>query len=416
VTAPPPTRFAQLPPYASVLRGSVTLPRGFRASGKHVGIKRARPDLGVLVSDVPAVSAVFFTTNAAAAAPVLVTRDTCRCTAIRAVVVNSGVANASTGAQGHADALTMREVAAGALRLPEDVVAVSSTGVIGDPLPMDLVTPGIRRCVDELHEDGGEHFAEAIRTTDRSDKMLGLEVSTLAGAVHLGFATKGAGMISPKMATTLTFVTTDAVVPHDAWYQMMAEGVRDSFNRISVDAQESTNDMVLGIANGAAGFPLDDAGLARLREALHTGLLTMALAVVADGEGSTTTVRLRVTGAADADEAERVARAIGNSPLVKAAVYGHDANWGRIVSAAGMSLSPARADPFACDIAYGDIRLLEHGEPRTLAAPDQERLEELTRDSELDVSVDLRRGSAETVLFFPDLTHDYVQLNANGRT
>lgn len=416
MTLPTPSRFAPLPLHALPRPGSVTLPLGFRASGVHAGIKRSRPDIGVLVSDRPAVSAVSFTTNAAAAAPVLVTRDTCDLTAIRGVVVNSGVANASTGTQGHEDALRMRALTAGGLGLPEAQVAVSSTGTIGEFLPMDAIESGIERCVNELNEHGGERFADAIRTTDRTEKVLGLSVQTAAGSVHLGFASKGAGMISPKMATTLTFVTTDADVPQAVWYEMMAEGVRASFNRITVDAQESTNDMVLGMANGASNVALDETGLTRLREALHAGLLSMALAVVADGEGSTTTVRLRVAGAADGDEAERVARAIGNSPLVKSAIYGHDANWGRLVSAAGMSLPAGAAGSFACDIFYGDVCLLKAGEPTTLSDQDQERLDEIVGDRELDLLVDLRRGRDAAVLYFPDLTHDYVQLNAGLRT
>jgi glutamate N-acetyltransferase / amino-acid N-acetyltransferase len=415
VTVPPQSRFVPRPSFVSDHPGSVTLPAGFRAAGIHAGIKPDRHDLGVLVSDQPAVSAVFFTTNAAAAAPVLVTRDTCRCDGLRAVVVNSGIANAATGTRGHADALLMRELTAAALGLPQEEVAVSSTGVIGPLLPMEAVASGIQRCVGELAEDGGERFAEAIRTTDLTDKMLGLTVQTGAGEVHLGFASKGAGMISPRMATTLTFVTTDARVSHDWWYVMARDAVRDSFNRISVDAQQSTNDMVLTLANGACGFDLDEEGLDRLGQALRAGLLAMAVAVVADGEGSTTTVRLRVTGAADAGEAERAARAIGDSPLVKAAVYGHDPNWGRIVSAAGMSL-PVGTTPLACDVSYGDVRLLEHGEPRTLSPDELARLETIVNDTELDILVDLHRGREESILYFPDLTHDYVQLNANGRT
>lgn len=412
----PISRFAPLPRHASPGPGSVTLPDGYRAAGVHVGIKRRRRDLGILVSDVPAVSSVYFTTNAAAAAPVLVTRETCDCAALRAVVVNSGIANASTGEKGYADARRMRALTASELALPVANVAVSSTGVIGDPLPMEVIEPGIHRCARKLARDGGEHFAEAIRTTDRSEKHLGLTVQTRAGDVHIGLASKGAGMISPKMATTLTFVTTDAAVPLELWHEMMGAGVRASFNRITVDGQESTNDMVLGFANGAAGVELGDEGYERVAEALHAGLLAMALAVVADGEGTTTTVRLGVSGARDSGEAERVGRAIANSPLVKAAVFGHDANWGRIVSAAGMTLPADAAGSFACDVAYGDVVLLRGGDPTTLTAAEEARLEQIVTDAELDMSIDLRRGSAEAVVYFSDLSHDYVRLNAGRRT
>jgi glutamate N-acetyltransferase / amino-acid N-acetyltransferase len=410
------SRFAPLPKRVTQVPGSVTLPDGYRAAGVHCGIKRRRRDIGVLVSDVPTASAVFFTTNAAAAAPVLVTRGTCDCAALQAVVVNSGIANASTGSAGYADALRMRTLTAAQLKLPMGKVAVSSTGVIGGLLPMDMVETGIHRCVAKLSENGGEHFAEAIRTTDRSHKMMGLTVKTRRGEVHMGFASKGAGMISPNMATTLSFVTTDAAVPGGVWHEMMQAAVRESFNRITVDGQESTNDMVLGLANGAVPRALDDADLERLSEALRFGLLSMALAVVADGEGSTTTVRLTVTGGHDAAEAESVARAIANSPLVKTSVFGHDANWGRVVSAAGMVVPAEGGRSFLPDVAYGEVFVLRGGDPVALTQAELERLEEILADRELDLSVDLHRGTVESVVYFSDLTHDYVRLNAGRRT
>ena len=410
------SRFAPLPGHAATGPGSVGLPAGYRAAGIHAGIKRRRRDLGILVSDVPSVSAVFFTTNAAAAAPVLVTRESCDCTALQAVVVNSGNANASTGKTGYADAERMRALAAAELALPIENVAVSSTGVIGSPLPMDVIEPGIARCARTLAEDGGEKFAEAIRTTDRSDKQLGLTVATKTGDVHIGFASKGAGMISPKMATTLTFVTTDAAVPAGLWHEMMAMGVRESFNRITVDGQESTNDMVLGFANGASRARVGDVATELLAQALQAGLLALALAVVADGEGATVTVRLRVAGARDAGEAERAGRAVANSPLVKAAVYGRDANWGRVISAAGMTLPQDAAGRFAPDVSYGDVLLLRDGDPVELVPAQAERLEAVLADAELDIALDLHRGDATAAVYFSDLSHDYVRLNAGRRT
>ena len=416
MTPIPTSRFAPMPYYASPGPGSVTLPAGYRAAGVHSGIKRRRRDLGILASDVPASSAVFFTTNAAAAAPVLVTRDTCDCSALRAVVVNSGIANACTGDDGYADALRMRDLTAGILGLPLENVAVSSTGTIGERLPMHLIESGIHRAASKLVGDGGEQFAEAIRTTDRTEKEIGITVETRHGEVHLGFASKGAGMICPSMATTLSFVTTDATMPPGVWHEMMGAAVAESFNRITVDGQESTNDMVLGFANGANGCRLDDADLQRVREALHAGLLTMALSVVADGEGATKTVRLQVAGARDADEADCVARAIANSPLVKSAFFGHDANWGRIVSAAGMSLSPRGPGTFTCDVAYGHITLVRDGNPLRLSDAGETQLAGILAEPELDLIVDLHRGGADTVMYFCDLTHEYVRLNAGSRT
>jgi glutamate N-acetyltransferase/amino-acid N-acetyltransferase len=409
-------RFAPLPGHVSAAAGSVTWPAGFRAAGVHAGLKRSRRDVGLLVSDVPAVSAAFFTQNKAAAAPVLVTRDSGECTALRAVVVNSGNANACTGAQGHADALRMRALAAGLAGLPVTETAVSSTGIIGEPLPMDVVEKGIVRAAAKLAADGGEHFAAAIRTTDRTEKMGALTVELSGGEVRLGFAAKGAGMISPNMATTLCFVTCDAVLPAAVWHELMAAGVAASFNRITVDGQESTNDMVLGIANGASGIRVRQREETRLAEALTAGLLQMALAVVSDGEGATTTVRLRVDGGRDAGEAERVARAVANSPLIKAAVYGHDANWGRIVQAAGMSLSPNGGRPLACDVAYGDVPLLRGGDRVALDAAAQARLAAQLAAAELDIAVGLNRGGGASLVYFSDLTHDYVRINAGHRT
>jgi glutamate N-acetyltransferase/amino-acid N-acetyltransferase len=410
------TRFSPLPVHVSSAAGSVTWPTGYRAAGVHAGIKRSRRDVGLLVSDLPAVSAAFFTQNKAAAAPVLVTRDTGDCAALRAVVVNSGNANACTGAQGHADAVRMRTLASELTGLPAINVAVSSTGVIGEPLPMPVVEKGIVRAAAKLAADGGEHFAAAIRTTDRTEKQGALTVRLSGGEVRLGFAAKGAGMISPNMATTLCFVTCDAVVPAGDWYALMAAAVAASFNRITVDGQESTNDMVLGIANGASGVGLREGDHDRLAAALHAGLLRMALAVVGDGEGATRIVRLEVSGARDAAEAERVARAIANSPLVKAAVYGHDANWGRIVQAAGMSLTPNGDRALACDVAYGDVVLLQDGGPVPLGESGRQRLAAALAGHELDIAVGLNRGEEKSLVYFSDLTHDYVRVNAGHRT
>jgi glutamate N-acetyltransferase/amino-acid N-acetyltransferase len=410
------TRFAPLPAGAVSAAGSVTFPRGYRAEGVHSGLKRRRRDVGVLRSEVPAVSAAFYTTNRAAAAPVLLTRDEGANGAFQAVVVNAANANACTGPRGELDARRMRDLTAELLGLPPERVAVSSTGVIGEPLPMAVIEKGIRRASAGISEDGGEHFAAAIRTTDRSEKQGALSVAVRGGEVRLGFAAKGAGMIAPNMATTLCFVTCDAAVPHVDWRAMLSAGVQRSFNRITVDAQESTNDMVLGLANGASGIALRDGDVERLAEALHAGLLAMALAVVADGEGSTTTVRLRVTGADSASEAERVARAVADSPLVKTSIYGRDANWGRVVQAAGMVLSADGDGPLACDVAFDGLTIARRSMPVGLDESDELRLLEALSAPELDLSVNLHRGRSVSVVYFSDLTHEYVRVNAGART
>ena len=309
-------------------------------------IKRSRLlDLGLLISDEPCVSAAFFTQNAAAAAPVCVTREHGDLTSLRACVVNSGNANACTGAEGEAAALRMRAAAAQALALPAAQVAVASTGVIGVPLPMAKVEAGIAEAARQLSHDGGLRFASAIRTTDRLHKRGALDVEVPGGEVRLGFAAKGAGMICPNMATMLCFVTSDAVIAHDEWQELVRDAVAASFNRITVDGQESTNDMVLALANGASGVRLDDEGRQRIGAALRAALVSLAVAVAADGEGASTVVRLTLTGADGDAEAEAVARAIADSPLVKTAFYGDDPNWGRVAQAAGQALARLQRPP-----------------------------------------------------------------------
>jgi glutamate N-acetyltransferase/amino-acid N-acetyltransferase len=423
----PATRFVSLP--AGVRQGtdSVTHPRGFRAAGVACGIKRSRRlDLGLLVSERPCVSAAFFTQNAAAAAPVQVTRGGSRPGGMRACVVNSGNANAYTGAEGQAAALRMRAAAAQMLFLGEDEVAVASTGVIGAQLPMAKVEAGIAEAGLQLSADGGLRFASAIRTTDRLLKRGSLNVKVPGGEVRLGFAAKGAGMICPNMATTLCFVTSDADLEADAWYQLVREAVGVSFNRITVDGQESTNDMVLALANGASGVRLDDEGLELVGQALRAAMVSLAITVAADGEGASTVVRLSVTGAADAAEAEEVARAIADSPLVKTAFYGEDANWGRVAQAAGQALArlqraPAHATrplayPLHLDIAYGSVTVVAGDRERPLGADEAVRLRDHLEQPEVDLSVHLHRGDAATHLYFSDLTHQYVTLNAEYTT
>ena len=325
------------------------------AAGVASGVKkRGKLDLGLLASLRPAASAATFTSNAAAAAPVRLTRDSATCDRLQAVVVNAGNANACTGKQGLADAARMRLLAAQHLRLPVDHVAVASTGVIGVPLDMSKIEPGIAAAAKALKPGGGEHFSQAIRTTDASPKRGAVELELPGGVVRLGAAAKGCGMISPRMATMLCFVTCDAAVPGDAWRQMLSGAVAKSFNRITVDGQESTNDMVVGLANGASGVHLGESGLAGLSRALEAMLLALAVGMVADGEGATKAVRLTVDGARDAGDAERVARAVADSPLVKTAFFGRDANWGRIVQAAGQALAGNGAVA-APDVVYEDL-------------------------------------------------------------
>ncbi len=417
----PVTRFAPLPAFAYEVAGGVTYPQGFLAAGVASGVKkRGKLDLGILASEVAGVSAATFTSNAAAAAPVRLTRETSDCSHLRAIVVNAGNANACTGKQGLADAARMRLLTANHLRLPVEQVAVCSTGLIGVHLPMEKIEPGIAAAATALPGGAGpnasDHFATAIRTTDKHAKYGALEVTTPEGRVKLGFAAKGCGMISPNMATMLCFVTCDAVVDDAAWAKLLHDAVDESFNMITVDGQESTNDTVLGLCNGASGVRPGEEGLARLGQAMEAALLALAVSIVADGEGSTRTMKLTVTGAEDESRAEAVARAVANSPLVKTAFYGRDANWGRIMQAIGQALGRDGHRALPARISYEDVVIVEHGQPAALDQVQQGRLLDIMHQPEIDLSVALNGPGAEATVYFSDLTHDYVTLNAEYST
>jgi glutamate N-acetyltransferase/amino-acid N-acetyltransferase len=358
---------------------------GFRAGGAACGLKSGgRTDVGLVVCDAEeVVSALVLTRNASAAAPIRVCRDRCERGRIRAAVVNSGNANAETGARGYADALAMCEETARQLGVPSERVAVAETGTIGVPLPIEAVLGGIGDAAATLAADGGTAFSDAILTTDRWPKRCTLR----ADGVTLSAQAKGAGMIEPNMATMLCFVQTDAVVADaDA---CLREAVDASFNRITVDGQMSTNDTVLLQASGSSGKPLPD-GL------LEAVLTQLAIEIVRDGEGAARAGRIDVTEAASAAEAERVARAIANSPLVKTALYGRDPNWGRIAQAAGAALV---------------------GEDLEELGAENIDAGELGADvPEAEIGLRLGRGEHAAHVWFSDLGHDYVKLNAEYTT
>jgi glutamate N-acetyltransferase / amino-acid N-acetyltransferase len=358
---------------------------GFRAGTAHCGLKGGgKTDIGLLVcDDADVASSVLLTRNASAAAPVRVCRKRCERGAIRAAVVNAGNANAETGEQGYADAVAMCDEAAAKLGLRPETVAVAETGVIGVPLPVDGVLAGIGEAAMALSPDGGSDFADAIVTTDRWPKRC----TVRAGGVTLSAQAKGGGMIQPNMATMLCFVQTDAVVEDpDAALRAAADA---SFERITVDGQMSTNDTILLQATGAAGVPLPE-GL------LEAVLLQLAIEVVADGEGSARVGRMQVDGAASAAEAERVARAIANSPLVKTALFGRDPNWGRIAQAAGMALAGEDLE----EIGAGSIDATELG----------------ANVAEAEIGLRLDRGEHAAHVWFSDLGYEYVRINAEYTT
>ena len=358
---------------------------GFRAAGVACGLKGGGgADLGLMACDAKRVdSALLLTRNAAAAAPVRVCRQECDRRAIRAAVVNSGNANAATGERGYGDALAMRNAAAAEIGIRPSEVAVAETGKIGVALDLEAVRGGIGEAARALSEHGAEDFARAIVTTDNAPKQATLR----CGGVTVSAQAKGAGMIQPGLATMLCFIQTDAEAG-DAEADLRAAAA-SSFERISVDGQMSTNDTVLLQATGSAGAPLP-AGV------LDAVLLQLALEIVADGEGASRTARVEVSGARDDPEADRVSRAIGNSPLVKTALAGRDPNWGRIAQAAGMALA---------------------GEEIGELGPESIEADELGLDSpEAEIALRLDRGGGRSHLYFSDLTHEYVELNSEYST
>ncbi len=413
----PKTRFATLPAAAREVKSGVTHPKGFVAAGVASGVKKkGKLDLGIVRSESPAVSAATFTSNAAAAAPVRLTRESSDLAGLQAVVVNAGNANAVTGAQGLADATRMRLLTARHLGLPVEAVGVCSTGIIGVPLPMEKIEAGIDKAAHALSAEASHDFSAAIRTTDKHAKEGALDVDLPEGQVHLGFAAKGCGMISPNMATMLCFVTCDADVPAADWTAMLHAAVKASFNRITVDGQESTNDTVIGLCNGASGVKPGEASLAVLGDALSAALLRLAVSIVADGEGSTRTMKLTVTGAKTHEQAEAVARAVANSPLVKTAFYGKDPNWGRIMQAIGQALGRHGHTALPAHIAYEEVVIVDGGHPAELDTAAQERLTAVMHQPEIALYVALDGPGEDAVIYFSDLTHDYVTLNAEYST
>jgi glutamate N-acetyltransferase / amino-acid N-acetyltransferase len=402
-------------PRMAAVTGGVTAPAGFRASGVACGIKaNGNPDLALVTSDRPAAAAAVFTTNVAQAAPIVISKEHLERTGGEAVavVINSGCANACTGADGidHAREMTARTAAA--LGCAPEAVLVASTGVIGVKLPMPQVIAGIDRAAAALSEAGGSDAARAIMTTDLVAKETATGAAAVAGTFRVGGMAKGSGMIEPLMATMLACVTTDARV-HPALLQRALKAAADvTFNAISVDGECSTNDCVFGLANGASGVVLGDDDFPVLAAALIGVCEPLAIAIVRGGEGATKLITIRVTGALTDADAKTTARAIANSPLVKTAVHGGDPNWGRLVAVAGRATRTLVLD--RARVRIGPVELFSNG------APHDERAREAAdylRGTDIDLAVDLGTGGAgEAQMWSCDLTAEYVRINADYRT
>jgi glutamate N-acetyltransferase/amino-acid N-acetyltransferase len=390
------------------------LPQGFRAAGVAAGLKPSGArDVALLVCDAPeATSAARFTRSGVLAAPVLLTQERSRLDALRAVVANSGNANAATGRRGLEDAAKMQGAAAAACGVEHDRVAVASTGVIGVPLDAGAVVRGLAAAARELRADGDADFTAALMTTDAFEKRASLEVTLPSGTVRLSAQAKGAGMIQPSFATMLCFVQTDAALAPETADLLLGVCVKRSFDRISVDGQLSTNDTAILIASGASGVRVEPESADELAfgEALDALLRQLALTIVRDGEGAARVGRVVVRGG-HVDGVERAARAVANSPLVKAALNGGDPNWGRIAQAVGMALPGAA--PLALDIAIEGEQVCVAG---VALEHDRGALAERVAREEVEFVIGLPGDGAETEVFFSDLSHDYVRINAEYTT
>ncbi len=392
----------------------IQAPKGFQFAVLNAGFRKAdRNDVALVLSDVPATAAGVFTQAAFKAAPVLVGQELlARKKTARAVVINSGQANACTGKLGLDNCRRTMELVAGAARLnPEDVLP-ASTGVIGSQLKMDLWEAAAPKLVAALGNAGPEDFAKAIMTTDSFPKCAGREVTLSGGTVRLAGMAKGAGMICPNMATMLSVVLCDAAVEAEDWQAMFRRAVDLTFNRVTVDGDTSTNDTIYGLANGASGVTARGKDLALLAEAL-TGILgELSYMLVQDGEGATKVVHIKVSGAVSDADAEKVARTVGHSQLVKTAMYGKDANWGRIIAAVGRS--GASFAPEDVRLTLFGVELFAKGQPTD--ADFDTLLKEPLQGRDVDMSISMGSGPGSYTLLASDLTHEYVSVNADYRS
>ncbi|MEO5656886.1 MAG: bifunctional glutamate N-acetyltransferase/amino-acid acetyltransferase ArgJ [Nitrospiria bacterium] len=406
------TRQADAPAHVP---GGVTAPKGYRAAGVAAGIKRGdQPDLALLVSDVEASLAGVATTNRVKAAPLLLNQSRIKRGRARAVIINSGCANACTGAPGLNDAKAMAAETARVLGIDDRDVLVASTGVIGARLPMDRVRAGIARAAGQLAAAGGAAAAAAILTTDTLPKEIAVREASGRIAITVGGMAKGSGMVHPQMGTMLAFITTDALIAPRPLQALLKRVVDSTFNTIDVDGETSPSDLVLCLANGMAkNAPLTSGpALARFEALVHQVCERLALMIVRDGEGATKFVTLRIVGAANAAAARRVLLSVARSPLVKTAWHGEDANWGRTISAVGAAGVPIRPDRIGLSI--GPVPVVQHGVGLGASAEAEAAI--VLKQREFTVTVDLGQGRAEAVIRTCDLSADYVRINASYRS
>ena len=398
------------------LDGGITAVPGILAAGITAGIKPSgKKDLALIYSSSPARAAAVFTTNQVKGAPVLVSRDHVKGGQAQAIVASSGCSNVCTGEQGIRDAREMTKIVGEHLRIPAQRVLIASTGVIGQPMPMDKIRASLPKLVKALSPQGSRSAAEAIMTTDTMPKEAALRVEIGGRPVTIGGIAKGVGMLEPHLATMFCFLATDAMVASDALAAVLRRGVDGSFNRVTVDGDQSTSDTVAVLANGLAEnatLERGGKGLRQFARGLQAVMMRLARMLVADGEGATKVVEVAVRGARTRKDALIAARSVANSPLVKTAIHGADPNWGRIMMALGKSSARVAADRVA--IAIGGEPLVERGMLRPGVRLD--RIREAMAGAEYTIAVDLGLGSGEDRMWTSDLTEEYVRINAKYTT
>ncbi len=394
--------------------GSVTSPNGFKAAGIYCGIKKRKKDLALIFSDYSCTAAGTFTMNKVKAAPLVISQNVIKLDkSVKAILINSGNANACTGESGYDDALKMQRWCAEKLNLLSTEVLISSTGVIGQKLPVEKIQTGLDEIIPSLSKDGGYDAAEAIMTTDTRIKSYAVKVRLKSGNVTIGGICKGSGMIMPNMATMLGFISTDAKIEKDLLQTLLKETVNVSFNKISVDGETSTNDMVILLANGSSGISImeNSEDYPEFLSALKALTIEMAKSIVSDGEGATKLVTVKVSGTKTKSDANLIGKSIANSSLVKTAIHGADANWGRILSAAGQS--GADFDPAKVSISFSNLPILLPNFTLTL---DEELASKILSQKEFEIHIDLGEGSEEATWWTCDLSEEYIKINADYRT
>ncbi|MBO5081829.1 MAG: bifunctional glutamate N-acetyltransferase/amino-acid acetyltransferase ArgJ [Lachnospiraceae bacterium] len=405
-----------------IIKGGVTAAKGFEAAGVEAAIKyKNRKDMALVYSEAPCKAAGTFTTNVVKAAPVLWDKDIVdNSPAVHAVVVNAGIANACTGKQGYAYCKETAEVASKALNVPENSVLVASTGVIGMQLPMDRIAAGVEKLAGAKQAglEAGLMAAEAIMTTDTVSKEVAVSFDIDGVTVTMGGMCKGSGMIHPNMCTMLGFVTTDVAISKELLTKALKEDVVDTFNMISVDGDTSTNDTLLVLANGCAGnaeITAEDENYAKFKEALHYVNMTLAKKMAGDGEGATALFETKVINARTKEDARILAKSVICSSLTKAAIFGHDANWGRILCALGYS--GAQFDPEQLELFFEGggkrIRIYKDGVATDYS---EEEATVILSQPEVTVVVDMKNGTEEATAWGCDLSYDYVKINADYRS